>query len=94
MPLSSMKLIIKLFADDSLLFVLGKNFAEIQETLNIELPKIEAWFLSNKLTINASKTEYMINGRIQSENPLNICLNNMFLVCNNGILYKKIYWVA
>ena len=87
MPLSSMKLIIKLFADDSLLFVHGKNFAEIQETLNIELPKIEAWFLSNKLTINASKTEYMINGRIQSENPLNICLNNTALNKSNSVKY-------
>ena len=82
-----MKLIIKLFADDSLLFLNGKNLHEIQETLEIELPKIEKWFLSNKLTINASKTEYMINGIVQSENPFNISLNGTCLNRSNSVKY-------
>ena len=82
-----MKLIIKLFADDSLLFLNGKNLHEIQETLEIELPKIEKWFLSNKLTINASKTEYMINGIVQSENPFNISLNGTCLNKSNSVKY-------
>ena len=44
MPLSSTKLIIKLFADDSLLFIHGKNLNKIQDALNTELPKVQNWF--------------------------------------------------
>ena len=87
MPLSSMKLIIKLFADDSLLFVSGKNLDEIKSILNEELPKIENWFLSNKLTINASKTEYMINGNRITDNPFSISLNNIPLSQSHAVKY-------
>ena len=91
MPLSSLKLIIKLFADDSLLFLNGKSLEEVQNTLNEELPKIEKWFLSNKLTINATKTEYMINGRLQSQNPLDIILNNTYLNRSSSVRYLGVF---
>lgn len=97
LPLSSMKLIIKLFADDSLLFVQGETFDEIKKILDDELPKIEKWFLSNKLTINASKTEYMTNGRNESSN-LNIYLNDVLLNKSRAVKYlgtiidEKLSW--
>ena len=91
MPLSSMKLIIKLFADDSLLFVSGKNFDEIKNILKNELPKIQNWFSSNKLTINPSKTEYMINGRVQNENLFDIFLNDTPLSKTNSVKYLGVF---
>jgi len=88
MPLlSSMKSIIKLFADDSLLFVSGRDIDEIKQILDDELPKIEQWFLSNKLTINASKTEYMINGHEATNNSFSIYLNNTLLNNSHSVKY-------
>ena len=91
MPLSSMKLIIKLFADDSLLFISGKSFNEIKDILEEELPKIEDWFLSNKLTINASKTEFMANGRNQPQNPFTVYLNNTPLNRSRSVKYLGVF---
>ena len=79
MPLVSMKLLIKLFADDSLLFIHGKNLEEIKNVLDEELPRIQNWFIMNKLTLNASKTEYMINGSTQTQNPFEIRINGIFI---------------
>ena len=86
-----MKLIIKLFADDSLLFVSGKNFDEIKNILKNELPKIQNWFSSNKLTINPSKTEYMINGQVQNENSFDIFLNDSPLNKTNSVKYLGVF---
>ena len=47
MPLVSMKLLIKLFADDSLLFIHGTNLEEIKNVLDEELPRIQNWFIMN-----------------------------------------------
>ena len=86
-----MKLIIKLFADDLLLFINGISFNEMKDILEEELPKIEDWFLSNKLTINASKTEFMANGRVQPENPFTVYLNDTPLNRSRSVKYLGVF---
>ena len=41
-----------IFADDTNLFVSLKNINEISTIITSEIPKIELWFLANKLLIN------------------------------------------
>ena len=49
-----------LFADDSTLYISGKSPKELVELANSELPKLYYWCTANRLTLNISKTHYMI----------------------------------
>ena len=49
-----------LFADDTNIFVHGKNLSEMVSVLNTELKKIVNWLHSNKLSLNVTKTHYII----------------------------------
>ena len=49
-----------LFADDTNLFLQGKNIDELFNVANTELVKVLDWLLANKLHINVSKTNYII----------------------------------
>ena len=49
-----------LFADDYSLTVCGKDPDSLIHHINTELPKIFDWLCANKLTLNLSKTKYII----------------------------------
>jgi len=49
-----------LFADDTNLFISGKNLTETVTKLNQELCKLSNWFKVNKLSLNVKKTNYII----------------------------------
>ena len=49
-----------LFADDTNVFMSGTDIADMCTLLNIELQKIVMWLNSNKLSLNVSKTHYML----------------------------------
>ena len=51
---------IKLFADDTVLLMRDKNLQKLNETVSKEIEKINTWLLTNKLTINFSKTDYLL----------------------------------
>ena len=54
------------FADDSNLFLNGKNLGEIELKLNNELDQIVKWLKINKLTLNVKKHNvwYLQRGEI------------------------------
>ncbi|CAB4040151.1 RNA-directed DNA polymerase from transposon BS, partial [Paramuricea clavata] len=52
--------IASMFADDTNLTTSGKSIEDIQNQLNSDLENIHTWLLTNKLTLNKEKTEYMI----------------------------------
>ena len=55
-----------MFADDTNLTENGKCVEDIQDHLNADLKKVHhRWLLTNKLTLNKEKTEYMIIGSRQ-----------------------------
>ena len=54
-----------MFADDTNISSHGANIREINENLNENLEKVHQWLLSNKLTLNNERTEYMITGSKQ-----------------------------
>ncbi|MFZ2538662.1 MAG: reverse transcriptase family protein [Oscillospiraceae bacterium] len=49
-----------MFADDTNLFLTGKNMDQIEVELNSELVAISDWFQANLLSLNVKKTSYMI----------------------------------
>ena len=58
---SSKLLFAILYADDTNIFFLeGKSYNKIISELNTELLKIKSWLIANRLTLNVSKTHYMI----------------------------------
>ena len=54
------KLFSLLFADDSNMFITGKNVDNLVELMNIEMEKVIEWLNVNKLSLNLKKTHYMI----------------------------------
>ena len=65
---------VKLFADDTNLFIFGNRLPDLEMKSNHCLNALNNWFLSNKLTLNLSKTCYMTFSHNQLIN-INITLN-------------------
>ena len=49
-----------LFADDSSLFVQGKDLNELETNINNEMYKLVLWLNANRLSLNVAKTHFMI----------------------------------
>ena len=49
-----------IFADDTTLFISGKNIEVVLETFKNELVNLVEWFRANKLSLNLNKTQYML----------------------------------
>lgn len=49
-----------LFADDTTLFYSGKNIKDVLQIVENEFQKIMKWFNANRLSLNISKTKFMI----------------------------------
>ena len=69
---------VKLFADDTFLALEGDNPKSLQKKTNSELYKVSKWFSANKLTLNVSKSKFMIVKRSNKK------LGNKFVLKFNG----------
>ena len=49
-----------LFADDTSVFLIGKEYTKLIVFLNKELKKVSHWLNANGLTINVKKTHFMV----------------------------------
>jgi hypothetical protein len=49
-----------IFADDTNVLASGSNIYDLSSIINLELKKMNNWFLINKLSINTEKTKYML----------------------------------
>jgi len=70
---------LKLFADDTNLFVFGSTLSAIENEANIHLKKLESWFIKNRLSLNIDKTCYTLFGLKCDEsidNPLKLFINS------------------
>ena len=52
-----------LFADDTNIFLSGKNLLEVCNTMTNDLKKLDIWFKVNKLSLNVDKTNYIAFGK-------------------------------
>jgi hypothetical protein len=89
-----------LFADDTNIFMSGKNLNDLIKNMNNEISKIVKWLNINKLSLNIEKTNYMIF-RSPSKNinkSENIRINNISINEVNHtkflgvILDNKLIW--
>ena len=74
---------IKLFADDSNLFVVSDNLHNLFNIANSELSFLSQWIRANKLYINYDKTNYMIFEPSRPKHPLKAPAS----VCNTSLLF-------
>ena len=65
-----------LFADDTNIFCSGKYINQLSKLLCIELDKLNIWFAVNKLSLNVSKTNFMIFSNYSIRENINIRINN------------------
>lgn len=63
-----------MFADDTNLFLSHKNIKVLFNTMNTELNKIKNWFISNKLSLNAKKTNYTLFHSLTKRDDLPLAL--------------------
>ena len=67
-------LYIVMFADDTNVFFTGKNLKELETVMNRELALLYEWLCANKLSLNISKTHYMVFRPPRTILNYNICL--------------------
>lgn len=69
-----------MFADDTSISYASNSVQELQNIINSELKRLNEWLVTNKLSLNVVKTEFMIIGsRQRIENltdTIDIKLNN------------------
>ena len=58
------KFFVTLFADDTYLMLSDKRIDYLQQKVNALLVKIGCWLRTNKLTLNNTKTNYMLINRV------------------------------
>ena len=85
-----------LFADDTNMFYSDKNPDKIMETINNELAKIDIWFKVNKLSLNTSKTHYILFGNIKKAKQnayrdLNININGTCIQSTDKTKFLGVY---
>ena len=56
-----------LFADDTNIFLSGKKLIDVCNLLTNELKSLDVWFKVNKLSLNVSKTNFMVFGNKKNE---------------------------
>ena len=54
-----------MFADDTSLTATGESSVEIEYKSGVEIQNVKTWLDANKLTLNNSKTEYMLIGSVK-----------------------------
>ena len=59
-----------MYADDTHLTYADNYICSIEASLNQDLSNINRWLIANKLTLNMTKTEFMLIGSRQKLNSL------------------------
>ena len=75
LPLVS-NLITKLFADDTCLIFSSETLSSLQAIVNSEIAKIDKWMHSNKLSLNHSKTKFILVHSKKTFQSFNLYVNN------------------
>ena len=63
-----------MFADDTNLFLTHKDISYLFETANFQLERINQWFISNKLSLNVSKTKCSLFHKLNKRDDIPLLL--------------------
>ena len=95
---SSKKLKFYLFADDTNILHSHKSLKSLENEMNVELQNVYQWLVSNKLTLNLKKTNFVIFHPYQKRLLLlpTICINDCrtntltYLECKDYVKYLDV----
>ena len=79
-----------MYADDTVLYYGGKSCHEIESHLNADLGKLAHWFDNNYLTLNTSKSKFVLfgsNRKLQSCHDVKLVMHNVCLENSDSIKY-------
>jgi len=77
-----------LFADDTNIFFESPNLADLQNTVNVELKKLSEWLKANKLSLNISKTNFVIFSSINKPlTPVTILIDKKAIAQEEYVKY-------
>ena len=65
-----------LFADDTAIIIADKTYEDLQTKINTTLPILTQWFLTNRLSLNASKTCFQVYSPPSINMNININIHN------------------
>ena len=85
---------ISLFANDTYLMLSETNLKELESRVNEELKNLNEWFCRNKLSVNYSKTKFMIINKIPHKSidePFKIALNGAVLERTESVKYLGVF---
>ncbi len=91
---------VRLFADDACLLLSDANTKQLETKVNTELKQVDDWMKINKLSLNFTKTNYMIFSKKRKKAELEIKIDNKTIerVSNTKylgvILNEKLKWNA
>jgi len=89
---STTKLTPTLFADNTVVSISGSNSAELQSIVNTELEKVNEWLRFNKLSLNYSKTSYMIVSRKNNQlTDFNVKINDKTITRTTCVKYLVVF---
>ena len=88
------------FADDTTIFLSSQNKQYVYESVNKDLHSLNEWFQTNKWSLNASKTNYVLfnNTRVDNADNFNLTIANQSIEPKNEVkclglyLDSKLYW--
>ena len=79
---------IKLFADDTNLFVSAKTIRELEHKANLQIQNISKWLIANRLHLNIEKTCYSIFSPDKSQTPVMLLkINDAVIKCVSKCKY-------
>ncbi len=76
-----------LFADDANLLCCGNNLEQLLDIVEKELGRMKNWFDENKLTLNLSKTKFMIFGNRSTKSSKKLMINDVEIKKVNEIKF-------
>ena len=79
-----------MFADDTSLFLSHPNYHVLHNLFNSELKLISEWFYANKMTINLTKTNYMIFSNLFVPDSLSVRMCNTDIKCVTSVKFLGI----
>ena len=65
-----------MFADDTTVYASGVDVAELASLMTNELVKVDSWLRANRLSLNLSKSCYMVFNKKVNDPDLNICIRS------------------
>jgi len=82
---------IRLFADDTNLFISGNDCTVLQQRAQYSLELLQEWFTTNHLTLNITKTCYSVFSKKINENSINLSLNGAPIPCVKSAKYLGVH---